>query len=67
MGYSILFSYYKVIGEEERLIDEYLLPYTDTKEGLKSILMKQNYQFIDHDLWGVHIHNFMSIAEIVEA
>lgn len=66
MGYSILFSYYEVIGEEERLIDEYQLSYSERKESLETLLRQLNYQFIgNNDLWGLRTNRFMSIAEII--
>jgi len=66
VGYSILFSYYEVIGEEERLIDEYQLSYSERKESLETLLRQLNYQFIgNNDLWGLRTNRFMSIAEII--
>lgn len=68
MVYSIIFSNYAIEGEEERLIDEYELPYKENKEVLESILIKLNYQFIGNDdIWGICTNHFMSIAEIVAA
>ncbi len=32
--YSILYSNYKIVGGEESLIDEYLLPYSETDDDL---------------------------------
>ena len=67
MGYSILFSYYEIVGEETHLIDEYKLPYSGQKESLEMLLSEQNYEFIGNvDLWGLRTSKFMSIAEIVK-
>lgn len=67
MGYSILFSYYEIVGDEAHLIDEYKLPYEERKEGLETLLSQQNYEFIGNvDLWGIRINSFISIAEIVK-
>jgi len=52
VGYTILFSYYEIVGEEARLIDEYRLPSSQQKESLETLLIQQNYEF-------------MSIAEII--
>ncbi len=37
VGYSILFSYYEIVGEEAHLIDEYKLPYNGQKESLEML------------------------------
>lgn len=67
MDYSILFSYYEIVGEEVQLIDEYKLPYKERKESLEILLCQQNYEFIGNvDLWGIRTNSFMSIAEIVK-
>ncbi|MFP9129070.1 hypothetical protein [Niallia sp. BSM11] len=66
MFYSILFSYYEVSGEEERLIEEHKLHITDNKESLEALLKQLNYHFIGNDdLWGFRSNNFMGIAEII--
>lgn len=67
VDYSILFSYYEIVGEEVQLIDEYKLPYKERKESLEILLCQQNYEFIGNiDLWGIRTNSFMSIAEIVK-
>lgn len=67
MGYTILFSYYEIVGEEAHLIDEYKLPVNEVKESLETLLIEQNYQFIGNDdLWGFRASKFMNIAEIVK-
>lgn len=67
MDYSILFSYYEIVGEEVQLIDQYKLPYKERKESLEILLCQQNYEFIGNvDLWGIRTNSFMSIAEIVK-
>jgi len=66
VGYTILFSYYEIVGEEARLIDEYRLPSSQQKESLETLLRQQNYEFIGNvDLWGIRTNKFMSIAEII--
>ncbi|MGE7718293.1 hypothetical protein [Priestia megaterium] len=66
MLYTILFTYYEILGEEERLIDEYKLPLNENKESLEALLIKLNYQFIGNDdMWGFRSSNSMIIAEIV--
>lgn len=66
--YTILFSQYEILGEEERLIDEYKLPLKENKESLEALLIKLNYEFIgDVNMWGFKSNNFISIAEIVIA
>lgn len=67
VDYSILFSYYEIVGEEAHLIDEYKLPYKERKESLETLLCQQNYEFIGNvDLWGIRTNSFMSIAEIIK-
>ncbi|KLV26876.1 Uncharacterised protein [Niallia circulans] len=67
MGYTILFSYYEIVGEEAQLIDEYKLPFNERKESLETLLIEQNYKFIGNvDLWGFHTSKYMNIAEIVK-
>ena len=67
MGYTILFSYYEIVGEEAHLIDEYKLPVKERKESLETLLIEQNYKFIGNvDLWGFRTSKFMNIAEIIK-